>query len=151
MRIVALHAIPDRGRMHRLGRIGFLFVVAAQAEGLGSRSREFYAGDVFGDADFMATQAAGRDRRMHRLAFGLVCVALQTLRSINILVQRNRMRLPKGRERCHGDEKKRREDLGENSPPQRIILSRAPCDLWDHATLAFARAFPNLDRPAGAD
>ena len=114
MGIVALHAIPDGGRMHRLGRIQLLFVVAAQAERLRGRGRQLYSRDVFRHADFMAAQAAGRDGRVHGLAFALLCVALQALRGIDIFFQRNRMRLPESRERCHRHKKKRREDLPEN-------------------------------------
>ena len=134
MRIVALDAIPDRGRMHRLGRICFLLVVTAQAERLRSRGRQLYSGDIFGDADFMAAQAAGRDRRVHCLTFGFLCVALQALRGINILVQRNWMRLGGSRERHHGQQKNGYEEWGENSLAWRTISRRAPCDFWEHAT-----------------
>jgi hypothetical protein len=34
----------------------------------------------------MATQAPGRDRRMHRFPLGLLFVALEALRSVHILV-----------------------------------------------------------------
>ena len=57
------------------------------------RSRQLYAGDIFGDADFVATQATCRDRRVHCLTFSFFCVALQALRGIDILIQRNRMGL----------------------------------------------------------
>jgi len=134
MRIVALDAIPDRGRMHRLGRIGFLLVVAAQAERLRSRGRELYPRDIFGDSDFVATQAAGRDGRVHCLTFGFLCVALQALRSIDVLIQRNWMRLPEGGERCHAQQKEGYEEWGENSLAWRTISRRAPCDFWEHAT-----------------
>ena len=134
MRIVALDAIPDGRRMHRLGRIGLLLIMATQAQRLRGRGRELYPGDIFSDTDFMATEAAGRDRRVHSLAFALLGVALQALRSINILVQRNRMRLPERGERCHRQQKKHCEGVGENPPVWRTISRRAPCDFWDHAT-----------------
>ena len=134
MRIVALDAIPDCRRMHRLGRICFLLVVAAQAERLRSRGRQLDAGDILGDADFVAAQAARRDRRVHCLTFGFLCVALQALRGIDVLIQRNRMRLPEGGERCHGQQKKGYEEWGENSLAWRTISRRAPCDFWEHAT-----------------
>ena len=72
MRIVALDAIPDCRRMHRLGRIRFLLVVTTEAERLRRRGRQLYAGDILGDADFMAAQTARRDRRVHRLTFGFL-------------------------------------------------------------------------------
>src|SRR5437763_1842270 len=56
MRIVALDAIPDCRRMHRLGRIRSLLVVTTEAERLRRRGRQLYAGDILGDADFMADQ-----------------------------------------------------------------------------------------------
>jgi hypothetical protein len=61
------------------------------------------------------------------------------------------MRLPESGERCRRHQKKHREAVGENSPAWRTISRRAPCDLWDHATQAFARACPNLARAADAD
>jgi hypothetical protein len=61
-------------------------------------------------------------------------VALQALRSIDVLIQRNRMRLPEGGERCHAQQKEGYEEWGENSLAWRTISRRAPCDFWKHAT-----------------
>ena len=151
MRIMTLHAIPDRWRMHGLGGIELFLVMAAQAQRLRGRSRQLDSRDVFGDAHFVAAQASGRDRRMHGFAFALIFVALQALRRIDILVQRNRVRLRENRGRHYRQNKKRGENLGEDSPFRRTISSRAPCDFGNHATLAFARPCPNLDRPAIPD
>ena len=90
--VVTLNAVAHCRRMHCpvKGR-RVLFRVATQAEGLRSRSDQLDAGHIFIDSNFVAAQAARRDRRMDRLALGLILVALETLRRINILVERNRM------------------------------------------------------------
>jgi len=93
MRIVALHAIPHCRRMHCLSRVELLFTVARKAERLGRRSRQLDPCDIFRDPDFMAAQAPGRDRRVHRFSLGFLFVALQALRSAHILVQWNWVRL----------------------------------------------------------
>src|SRR5579864_77103 len=55
----------------------------------------------------MAAQASRSNRRMDRLAFALVFMALQAFRGIHILVERNRMRLREGRRDRHHQNEKR--------------------------------------------
>ena len=90
--VVTLDAVAHRRRMHCPfeGR-GVFLRVASQAEGLRSRSDQLDAGHIFIDPNFVATQAARRDRRMYCFALRLILMAFETLRRINILVERNRM------------------------------------------------------------
>ena len=120
--------------MDGLPSLHLLLVVATEAQGLGRCRDQLDPRYIPVDSDFVAAQAARRDCRVHRLTFGFLCVALQALRGINILVQRNRMRLPECRQRCHGQQKKGYEEWGENSLAWRTISRRAPCDFWEHAT-----------------
>src|ERR1700756_2691146 len=61
--VVTLNAVAHCWRMHCpvKGR-RVLLCVATQAEGLRSRSDQLDAGHIFIDSNFVATQAAGRDR-----------------------------------------------------------------------------------------
>jgi hypothetical protein len=82
------------GGMHCSFQLGGVFVgVARQAKCLRSRSDQLDPRDVFINPHFMAAQAAGGNRGMHRFAFRLVFMALETFRRIDILVERYRMLL----------------------------------------------------------
>src|ERR1700687_373974 len=63
VRVVTLDAVAHRWRMHRTfeGR-GVFLRMASQAEGVRSRSDHLDAGHIFIDPNFVATQAARRDR-----------------------------------------------------------------------------------------
>lgn len=94
MWIVALEAVANRRGMNRaldLRRV--FFRVAGQAELVRRRRDQFHAGYVFVDSDFVAAQASDGDRGVDRLAFTLVVVAFQTLGGIDVLIERNRMRI----------------------------------------------------------
>ena len=93
VRIVALHAIAHRRSMNRALDIGSVLVgVAGEAERVGRGRDQLDPGDVFVDPNLVTTGAPHRDRRVHRLAFGLVFVAGDALGGIGVRVQRNRMR-----------------------------------------------------------
>ena len=59
MRIVAGQAVSDRRLVHMSFYLGGIFVaVAGQAKLVGGGRRELNAGDVFGDPDLVAAEAA---------------------------------------------------------------------------------------------
>jgi hypothetical protein len=93
MRIVALHAVAHCRRMDRLPSLHLLFIVAAEAKGLGRRGDQLDPRDVPIDPDFVATQAPSRDRRVNRLSFALIFVALQAFGRVHILFDGNRVSL----------------------------------------------------------
>src|SRR5579864_8146698 len=92
-------------------RGGIFLRVATQAECLRSRGGQLDAGHIFVDSNFVAAQAAGRNRRMDGLAFRLILVALETLRRIYILVEWHRMFF--GPRRHQLDQKKKCQQLKE--------------------------------------
>jgi hypothetical protein len=77
--------------MYGLPSLHLLLIVAAEAQGLGRRGDQLDARDVPVHPDFMAAQASGRDRRVNRLSFALVFVALQTFGRVDILFEGNRV------------------------------------------------------------
>src|SRR5262249_25037336 len=91
MRIVALNAIANRRRMHRVAGFNFVVVVAGVAEGQWRGGRELYPGDVLVDPDFMAGGTAGGDRGMNMRALRLVLVTLEAGTGIGLRIQRNRV------------------------------------------------------------
>jgi hypothetical protein len=128
---MALHTVAHRGGMNRLPGLDFFLVVATKAESLRSSRRQLNAGDVSGDAHFMAAHTPRSDRRVNRLPFGLVFVALDALRRVYILLERDWMSLGKGwQDRNRRDVTQNYKQLGEGSPG----YVRAISVLWDHAT-----------------
>lgn len=112
MRVVTLDAIAHRRRMHRPFKSrGIFFGMATQAESLGSRSNQLDASYVFTDPNFVTAQTSRRNRRMDSLALRLILMALEALRRIDVLVERNRVLL--GQCRHHLDHKKERQQLEE--------------------------------------
>ena len=147
MRIMALHAIADCGRMDRLSGLNLLFVVAAETESLRCRSRQLDASDIAVHPDFVATHTAGRDRRVNGLPFALILVALETLFRIDIFVERNRVSLGDGwqnRNRHHNSQQ--RESLGEGLPGygRAISDSLGPCHLSFCTTLSVSEPNPTV-------
>src|SRR5579862_6238843 len=135
MRIVTLDAVAHRRRMYRPFERGSVFIrVTTQAERLGSRSDQLDAGHIFIDPNFVAGQAAGRDRRMDRFALRLILVALETLGRIDILFKRDRMLFGPCRRRC--DQKKKRQQLEEAGESQTEAYfsahNLANWRRWDH-------------------
>lgn len=120
--------------MHRLTGLDFLLVVAAQAESLSRSGGELYPGDVPIHPYFMAAQAPGRNRRVNCFSFGLICVALNALRRVYILVERNGMSFRESwQNRNRDDITQDCNCFGEDSPG----YVRAISVLWDHANLSF--------------
>ena len=68
-----------------------LIAVAGQADFVGDDGDELYAGDVSVDPDFMAAHAAHRNRRMDRLAFCLVSMALDALGAVGLRIEWDRV------------------------------------------------------------
>jgi hypothetical protein len=106
MRIVALQAITDSRRMHRLSSLNLLLIMAAQAESLRRRGDQLHPSHIAGDANFVAAQASSRDRRMHCLSFALVFMAFEALRGIYILLERNRVSFGYSRRNCTNQKKR---------------------------------------------
>src|SRR5215467_16001650 len=76
VRIVALKAIANRGAVHRSFNLSCVLVsVAAQAQALRRGLDQLYSRDVPVDPNFVTTGAAHGDRRVDRLALGLVFMA----------------------------------------------------------------------------
>src|SRR5450755_808261 len=76
VRIVTLQTVANRRRMNRTLEVGGIFVgVAGQAERDRGGGDQLYSRDVFVDANLVASGTAHGDRRMHRLAFGVVLMA----------------------------------------------------------------------------
>ena len=100
--------------------------MAAEAERLRRRGGQLDPGDVVVDPDFVAAQAAGRDRRVNCFPFGLVFVALQALRGVDVLIQRNRMRLCKAGSAAMRQQRKsaaRIRRVGESFRAVRLVTS----------------------------
>ena len=92
MRIVALEAVADGGAVNFSLNVGsFLVGVTGDAERNRGGGGQLHARDVLVDADFMATQAAGRDRGVHRLSFRLLDMALGTFRCVRFRIQGDRV------------------------------------------------------------
>jgi len=92
VRVMALDAIANRRRMNGSFEGRSIFVrMTGQAESLRCRGRELYARYVFVGANFVTRQTSSRDRRMHRFAFGLICVALKALGAIDFRIERHRV------------------------------------------------------------
>ncbi len=92
VRVMARQAIAHRRRMHRSLDIRSLLVrMATDAKRNGRRRDQLYPRHILGDPDLMAAQAPALHRRVNKLVFGLVVVALQALLGVGILVQRNRV------------------------------------------------------------
>lgn len=80
MRIVAVEAIANRRSMHRSLNVGGLLVcMAGNAQAGWSGGDQLDAGDIFVDADLMATQTSRAHGGMHRFALAGVLVALKAL------------------------------------------------------------------------
>ena len=96
VRIVAGQAIAN-GRLVdcALDLRRILFRVTREAELIRGGRGQLDAGYVFIDPHFMAAQASGRDRRVNGLSFCLIFVALDALRRVDILIERNRVSLGK--------------------------------------------------------
>lgn len=94
VRIVALKAISrGRGVDLPLDLTGILVGVTLQTEAEWRGGRQLNAGDFFVATHFVATEAPGRHRRMHRLTLGFVLVTLGALGRVSILVQWHRVLL----------------------------------------------------------
>src|ERR1700756_1557288 len=149
VRIVALHAIAHCRRMHRLPSLHLLLVVAAEAKRLGRGRDQLDPRHIPVDPDFVAAQAPRRDRRMNRLSFALVFVALQALRRVHILFEGNRVSLRQsGRSRQH----EQAHDLkyfGKASTSTLRCHRASTWSLGEHATLSFARPCPYFWRKRG--
>jgi hypothetical protein len=128
---MALHTVAYRWGMDRLPGLNFFLVMATEAESLRRGRRQLNAGDISGDANFVAAQTTRSNRRVNRLSFGLVFVALDALRRVYILLERDWMSLGKGwQNRNRRDVTQNYKQLGEGSPG----YVRAISVLWDHAT-----------------
>ena len=93
MWIVALQTIADGGIVDTSFDINGIFItMALDAKFDWGYCLELYPGDIIGDPDFMATQAAGCDCRMDVLPLRFIFMTLQTLAPVHILFQRGRMR-----------------------------------------------------------
>lgn len=114
VRIVTLDAVAHCRRMHCPFQRGGIFLgVATQAHRLRSRCNQLDASDVFIDAHFVATQTSRGDRGVNRLAFRLILMALETLRRIDILVERHRMLFgPSGHRANHKEERQQLKETG---------------------------------------
>ena len=123
MRIVALDAIPNCRRMHRLCRVHLFFVVAAEAKRLGGGGLHLHPGDVAIDPNFVAAQASHRDRRVNRLTFGFIFVALEALRRVDILVERHWMSFGQGWRHRDGQRPNHKQKIGEG-PSARLRASK---------------------------
>ena len=96
MWIVALQAIADGGAVDTsLDIIGIFITMALDAKFDRGNRPELYAGNIIVCTDFVATQAAGRESRMHGFSLRFSLVTLQTLAPIDVLLKLNRML------RCH--------------------------------------------------
>src|ERR1700758_2746124 len=90
VRVVALHAIPNRRAMHGAFEIGGVFVgMAGEAQGRSRCRDQLDAGNVLVDPDLVATHAAGGHGRVNRFALLLIRMTFQTLCRICVLVERN--------------------------------------------------------------
>lgn len=88
MRIVALDAVADRGRMNRaFERRSILICMTRNAERLRSGRDQLDARDVFVDPDLVAAQASHGDCGMDELALGLLLMTLKTFGGIDVLFQ----------------------------------------------------------------
>lgn len=129
---MAGQAIANRWFVDRtLDLRSILIGMTSQAELVRNSCGQFDPRDIFIDANFVAAQAAGRDRRVHCLAFALVLVALEALRRVHILIKRYWVRL--GRCRKNRNRQKVRDQeqkLGEGWLPGRD----AALDSSDHDT-----------------
>jgi hypothetical protein len=132
--------------MNRLSGLDLLFIVAAKAERLRRRGREFHPSNIPSDSNFMAAQAAGGDCRVDCLPFALVFVTLEALCRVDVLIERYRVRLRKGRQnRNRGDVTQDCNCFGEDSPG----YIRATSVLSDHANLSFCTTLSVIE-PIGA-
>src|SRR5271168_2327685 len=118
MRIVALEAIAYRWRMNGSFESCCIFVgVATQAESLWRRSNQLDPRNVFVDPNFVTAQAASRDGGVDGFALGLIFVALQAFRGIDVLVERDRMLFGHRRPcREHDHQHKPMKNSGEGMP-----------------------------------
>src|SRR5579862_8850524 len=98
-------------------RRGIFIRVTAEAQGLWCRSDEFDARDVAIDSNFVAAQTSRRDRRMNRLALGLVFVAFQAFCGVDVFFEGNwmlfRPRRPPYQEECDDQQL---QQTGEHAP-----------------------------------
>lgn len=92
MWIVAGQAVSDRRLVHMSFYLGGIFVaVAGKAELIGGGRGELNTGDVFGDPDLVATEAARSHGRVNLFALVLLAVTFKALGRIRVLVKRNRV------------------------------------------------------------
>lgn len=92
MWIVTGQAVTNRGLVNRTFELGRVFVaVAGQAKLVGGSGDQHHPGDVFVNPDFVTAQAPRGDGGVDRLTFAFVFVALQALRRIYILLERDRV------------------------------------------------------------
>lgn len=89
--------------------------MTTQAERLRRRSRQLDARDVFIHAHFVAAQASSCDSGVNRLAFGLVLVAGDALRRVDVLVERNRVLLSRSGQNADGKKENEMGEAGERS------------------------------------
>lgn len=133
MRVMAGQAVPNRRLVDRALAVGRVLVgMTGDAQLVWGRSDQLYPGYIFVHPDFVTAQASGRDCRMDGFSFGLVLVTLETLRGIDVFVERHRMSLRHCRR--NGYRKKQQlEDYGvkwrESCP-----WNRPPpiCESWEH-------------------
>src|SRR5579864_234189 len=128
VRIVALHAITHCRRMDGLPSLHLLLVVAAEAKCLGRRGDQFDPRYIPVDSDFVAAQAAGSDRRVNRLSFALVFVALQAFGRIHILFEGNRVSFSQGGGRRQYQQASNPEEIGQGSSGICLLV-------WKRSTL----------------
>lgn len=92
MRVVTLRAVANRGGMDLSLNVSGLFVgMAGDAEGHRGGRGQLYAGSFLVNPNFVAGCAAHGYRRMDRLTFSLVLMALDTGSGILLGVKWNRM------------------------------------------------------------
>ena len=103
VRVVALHAIANRRSVNDTFNVGSILIgVAGEAKRVRRGRDQLDPRYIFIYPDFVAAQAAHRNRRVNRFPFGLVFMALQALLGVGVLVERNRV--GRGEGRCRSDE-----------------------------------------------
>lgn len=106
VRIVALDAIADCRRVNvPFDGLGVFFGVASDAKRLRSRGDQLQPGYILIDSDLVAARTAHRHRRVDRLSFRLIRMALEAGLGVGLRIQRNRV-LASERDTCREDHKK---------------------------------------------
>lgn len=92
MRVMALDAVPDCGRMYGSLQISGVFVgMAGNTNRRRTGGDQLYAGNVLANPDLVTARATHCDGGVNELAFGFVFVALDAFGRIRVLVQGNWM------------------------------------------------------------